>query len=369
MLSKIFQRNGKDKKQLAQVEQSVYSFLSSYQSQVFPYGLLAVCQLKSVDVEKQVTYVELEVPFPCQSELAEVSTLLTESLGGVVEIKPQLNVISIKKHEISGVKNIIAISSGKGGVGKSTTAVNLAYALIDEGAHVGILDADIYGPSIPTLLALQGQKTTSADGALLTPMDAHGLSAMSIGFLVEDSEATVWRGPMASKAFGQLLNETAWNDIDYLIVDMPPGTGDIQLTLAQKVPVAASVVVTTPQDLALADAIKGVAMFEKVNVPVLGVIENMSYHLCESCGHQSDLFGSGGGDRISKQYNVSLLGQLPLDIQIREEADNGNSPLLSNSAGEVAKQYRKIATNIVTKLFDDYDPRSPQTSSILIKEI
>ena len=273
----------------------------------------------------------------------------------------------MREHSLKNIGNIIAVASGKGGVGKSTTAVNLAYALMAEGAKVGILDADIYGPSIPTLLGLKGIKPTSNDGKNLTPLNANGLHAMSIGFLVSEDDATVWRGPMASSAFSQLLNETAWPELDYLIVDMPPGTGDIQLTLAQKVPVAAAIVVTTPQDLALADAVKGIAMFEKVKVPVLGVIENMSYHLCENCGHQSALFGHGGGEDIAQQYNTRLLGQLPLDITIRENADLGKSGLIENSTSDLAQVYRKIARNIGGELFNKLDARSPQTSEIAIK--
>jgi ATP-binding protein involved in chromosome partitioning len=377
MFSKIFQSKDKSEKVSAdpqhkpqnELQQVVKDFFAAQQSELFPQGILTVCQLLNVDKKDNHVSIELEVPFPCQSYLDELAQQLTERLNCPVGISVKLNVIPVKKHEIPGITNIIAVASGKGGVGKSTTAVNLAYALIDEGATVGILDADIYGPSIPAMLGLQREKPTSTDGKLLTPLDAHGLSAMSLGFLVEQDDATVWRGPMASRAFDQLLNETAWQQLDYLIVDMPPGTGDIQLTLAQKVPVAAAVIVTTPQDIALADAVKGIAMFNKVNVPVLGIVENMSYHLCENCGHHSALFGEGGGARIAEKFTVNLLGQLPLDIAIREDADQGNSPLLSNSSGEVAKQYRKIAKRVAAKLFNEYDARSPQTSAILFKEI
>jgi len=373
MFSKIFQSKDKSVKVSSEAQkelkQTIEDFFAAQQSELFPQGILTVCQLLNVNQKENKITIELEVPFPCQSYLDNIAQQLTEKINCPVSISVKLTVIPVKKHEIPGIANIIAIASGKGGVGKSTTAVNLAYALINEGASVGILDADIYGPSIPAMLGLQDKKPTSSDGKLLTPLDAHGLSAMSLGFLVEQNDATVWRGPMASRAFDQLLNETDWQQLDYLIVDMPPGTGDIQLTLAQKVPVAAAVIITTPQDIALADAVKGIAMFNKVSVPVLGIVENMSYHLCENCGHHSALFGEGGGARIAEQFSINLLGQLPLDIAIRKDADQGNSPLLSNSAGEVAKQYRKIAKRVAAKLFNEYDARSPQTSAILFKEI
>ena len=264
---------------------------------------------------------------------------------------------------------VIAVTGGKGGVGKSTTAVNLAYGLIEEGANVAILDADIYGPSIPMMLGIRNERPESEDGKFLLPLCSHELHAMSLGFLVDENDATVWRGPMASRAFMQLLNETAWPDIDYLIVDMPPGTGDIQLTLAQQVPVAGSVIITTPQDIALADAEKGIAMFNKVNVPVLGVVENMSYYQCSSCGHKDHLFGHDGGKRIASAHKTTLLGQLPLDISVREAGDKGISPLISNNTSEIAKEYRRIAAKVAAKLFNSRDPRSPQTEKILIKEI
>lgn len=237
-----------------------------------------------------------------------------------------------------------------------------------EGASVGILDADIYGPSIPTLLGLKGAKPSSDDGKLLTPINANGLSAMSLGFLVDEDDATVWRGPMASRAFSQLLNETDWQGVDYLIVDMPPGTGDIQLTLSQQVPVAAAVVITTPQDIALADAIKGLAMFEQVKVPVLGIIENMSYHQCENCGHHSHLFGEGGGQRVADKYDTQLLGQLPLDVGIRRDADQGVSPLLTDNTSNISEQYRKIARTIAAQLYLQLDSRSPNTAKLLIED-
>ena len=252
---------------------------------------------------------------------------------------------------ISGVRNILAVASGKGGVGKSTTAVNLALALRQEGARVGLLDADIYGPSIPLMLGCQHERPVSHDGKFMQPVVAHGLASNSIGYLVPEGEAAVWRGPMASKALQQILNETRWGELDYLIVDMPPGTGDIQLTMAQQVPTTAAVVVTTPQDIALADARKGIAMFAKVQIPVLGIIENMSYHICSQCGHHEPLFGTGGGERVASQYGLALLGQMPLHIQIREHMDAGLPTLLAEPAGELANRYRQMARKLAAVLY------------------
>jgi ATP-binding protein involved in chromosome partitioning len=263
--------------------QVITETLKDYRSENFPQGIFAVSShfhIQTISTQSQTIVVELILPFPCQGELDEIAVSLTDTLNQPVVLSVQLNVKAVRSFELGGsennIKNIIAVASGKGGVGKSTTTVNLAYALIAEGAKVGILDADIYGPSIPTLLGLKNAKPSSADGKLMNPLIAHGLSAMSIGFLVDENDATVWRGPMASGAFNQLLTETAWPELDYLLIDMPPGTGDIQLTLAQKVPVAAAVIITTPQDMALIDAAKGIAMFDKVKVPVICIIENMS---------------------------------------------------------------------------------------------
>ena len=342
--------------------------LVNYQSEIFPEGILAVCTGYNLNITKNKIIIDLTIPFPCKGELAGLADTLTEAISIKVVFNLQLDVTVVRQHPIKNVKNIIAIASGKGGVGKSTTAVNLAYALIAEGAKVGILDADIYGPSIPTMLGIKDQKPSSVDGKLMTPLTAYNLHAMSIGFLVPEDDATVWRGPVASTAFTQLLQETAWPELDYLLIDMPPGTGDIQLTLAQKVPVAAAVVITTPQDIALADAIKGIAMFDKVQVPVLGVIENMSYHQCENCGHQSHLFGEGGGADIAIAYQTKLLGQLPLDIRIRQDADFGKSAIIENSTSELTQLYRNIARNVAGQLFLQLDKRSPQTAEISLND-
>ena len=240
------------------------------------------------------------------------------------------------------IKNIVAVASGKGGVGKSTVAVNLALAWAAQGARVGILDADIYGPSQPLMLGLAGQRPSS-DGKQLKPLEAHGVSAMSIGFLIDAEQPMVWRGPMVTQALTQLLSETDWGALDFLVVDMPPGTGDIQLTLAQRVPVAGAVIVTTPQDIALSDARKGLKMFEKVAVPVLGVVENMSVHVCSHCGHTEHIFGAGGGERLARQYGVKLLGELPLDAHIREEADGGRPSVIAAPESARARFYFEMA--------------------------
>ncbi|TDU22932.1 ATP-binding protein involved in chromosome partitioning [Chromohalobacter marismortui] len=245
---------------------------------------------------------------------------------------------------IEGVKHIVAVASGKGGVGKSTVTVNLALAMAAEGYRVGLLDADIYGPSQAQMLGIApGVRPQPAGENAFKPLEAHGLQAMSMAFMVDVDEPMVWRGPMVAGAFQQLLNQTAWKDLDYLFVDMPPGTGDVQLTLAQKVPVSGAVIVTTPQDIALLDAKKGIEMFRKVNVPVLGVVENMSQHICSQCGHQEPIFGSGGGERIASQYQTRLLGQLPLDGTIREQVDGGKPSVIADPEGNVAQTFRQVA--------------------------
>ncbi len=267
---------------------------------------------------------------------------------------------------VPNVKNIIAVASGKGGVGKSTTAVNLALALAAEGANVGMLDADIYGPSQPMMLGITG-RPESKDGKHLEPMEGHGLQAMSIGFLIDIETPMVWRGPMVTQALEQLVNETKWRDIDYLIVDLPPGTGDIQLTLAQRVPVTGAVIVTTPQDIALIDARKGLKMFEKVGIPILGIVENMSIHVCSNCNHEERIFGEGGGEKMCKDYNVEFLGALPLDIKIRQQADSGKPTVVFDPDCRVSEIYREIARRIAVKIAEKQQDHSAVFPKIVVQ--
>ncbi len=355
-------------------EQLIIDTLKNYQSSNFPKGIMAVCRqffINKVTDASSPIVVELTMPFPCQGELDELALSLSTTLNQAVSFDIELKINAVRQSNsdssADNIANVIAIASGKGGVGKSTTTVNLAYALMAEGARVGILDADIYGPSIPTMLGIADKRPSANNGRLMAPLEVNGLTAMSIGFLVKENDATIWRGPMASNAFNQLFTETSWPELDYLLIDMPPGTGDIQLTLSQKLPVAAAVVVTTPQDIALVDAVKGIAMFDTVKVPVLGIVENMSYHLCENCGHQSHIFGSDGGKDMAETQNTQLLGQLPLDIAIRQDADLGESGVFENSAGAIANRYRKIARNMTAQLFLQCDNASPLTPTVEIK--
>jgi ATP-binding protein involved in chromosome partitioning len=254
-----------------------------------------------------------------------------------------------KPKPLPEVRNLIAVASGKGGVGKSTVAVNLALALAAEGHKAGILDADIYGPSQPLMLGSKARPTTP-DGVNMAPIAAHGLQAMSIGFLIEDDQPMIWRGPMVTQALQQMLTGTVWKDLDYLVIDLPPGTGDIQLSLAQRIPLSGAIIVTTPQDLALLDAKKALQMFRRVEVPVLGVVENMSTHVCGRCGHEEAIFGAGGGERMAKEYGLELLGQIPLDAKIREQADGGKPTVVAEPASPQALRYREIARKAAARL-------------------
>ena len=267
---------------------------------------------------------------------------------------------------MGNVKNIIAVASGKGGVGKSTTAVNLALALAAEGAQVGILDADIYGPSQPMMMGISG-RPESLDGKTMEPMENHGLQVSSIGFMVDPDEPMVWRGPIVTQALQQLIEQTNWRDLDYLIVDMPPGTGDVQLTLSQKVPVTGAVIVTTPQDIALLDARKGLKMFEKVGIPILGIVENMSTHICSNCGHAEAIFGAGGGEKMCGEYGVEFLGALPLTMSIREQTDSGTPTVVADPDGAVALIYKEIARKIAVKVAEKAKDMSSKFPSIVIK--
>lgn len=305
-------------------------------------------------------FIELTMPFAWASafeQLKEETSAELLRLTGARAVAWRLRhaVATLKRVKnqpgAKGVKNIIAVSSGKGGVGKSSTAVNMALALMAEGARVGILDADIYGPSVPNMLGTETQRPTSPDGTHMAPIVAHGLATNSIGYLVTDDNAMVWRGPMASKALMQLLNETLWPELDYLVVDMPPGTGDIQLTLAQNVPLTGAMVVTTPQDIALIDARKGIVMFEKVNVPVLGIVENMSIHICSQCGSHEAIFGTGGAEKLAADYQTRLLAQLPLHIQLREDLDSGEPTVIRRPDSELATLYRQLAGRVAAQLY------------------
>jgi ATP-binding protein involved in chromosome partitioning len=264
---------------------------------------------------------------------------------------------------VPGVKHLIAVASGKGGVGKSTTTTNLALALASTGARVGILDADLYGPSQPRMLGLKGMPD-SPDGKILEPMIGHGIQTMSIGFLVDDESPIIWRGPMITQALTRLVYQTRWDNLDYLIMDMPPGTGDIHLTMAQRMPVSGAVIVTTPQDIALLDALKGLKMFEKVNVPVLGIIENMSTHVCSECGHEEHIFGEGGARKMSEEAGIELLGELPLDIRIRTGSDSGQPVMVTDPEGTLAAAYRSIATRILSEIVASEDAKSVRTQAM-----
>ncbi|MES2189172.1 MAG: iron-sulfur cluster carrier protein ApbC [Pseudomonadota bacterium] len=307
--------------------------------------------LKNLQISGGDVSFDIELAYPAKSQFPafrESLTTAARSVAGVEKVDIALS-IKIASHSVQrgvqllpGVKNIIAVASGKGGVGKSTTAANLALALAAEGATVGLLDADIYGPSQPMMMGIEG-KPESLDGKNMEPMLGHGIQVMSIGFLVPQDQAMIWRGPMATQALEQLLRQTNWKDLDYLIVDMPPGTGDIQLTLSQRVPLTGAVIVTTPQDIALLDATKGVKMFEKVGVPILGIVENMAVHICSNCGHAEHIFGEGGGKKMALDHQMDYLGALPLDIHIRMQADGGKPTVAADPEGQIAGIYRDIA--------------------------
>lgn len=326
--------------------------------------------IKSISIKDNDIDIKVLLGYPANSQLNDIKNLIATQIK---KILPEVNLnvevdFKITSHAaqkgialIPGVKNIIAVASGKGGVGKSTTAVNLALALSAEGARVGILDADIYGPSQPQMLGIY-TKPESKDGKSMEPIMAHNIQAMSIGFLVDTETPMVWRGPMVTGTLEQLLKETRWDNLDYLVVDLPPGTGDIQLTLSQKVPVTGAIIVTTPQDIALLDARRGLKMFEKVNIPIIGIVENMAMHTCSKCGNEEHIFGSGGAEKMCQDYGVSLLGSLPLDIKIREQADDGNPTVVAEPESSAAKTYKKIArlTAVkVSKLAQDYSNTFP----------
>lgn len=316
--------------------------------------LLAIKAVSDLQLKKGILSLNVSMPYPCKSLWPSIEQSLKhqlEQIKGIESVKPTFETV-IVSHDVQkgvaplpGIKNIIAIASGKGGVGKSTTTVNLALALQQEGAKVGILDADIYGPSIPTMLNLK-EKPQSKDGKSMQPLTAYGLQVMSIGVLIEEDSPMIWRGPIVTQTLTQLLKETNWEELDYLVIDLPPGTGDVQLTLAQQIPVTGAVIVTTPQQVSLIDAKKGLKMFEKVEIPVIGIIENMSTHICSNCGHEEAIFGEHGGEQMAKQYSVDFLGSLPLDKRIREEADQGQPTVTAEPSSEIAQKYRTMAYKI-----------------------
>jgi ATP-binding protein involved in chromosome partitioning len=326
-----------------------------------------VGRVLSAELSDSVAKIEVQLGFPAKGIEAEIeegirNTVAVDKVELTVTSKITAHGVQRNLKPLANVKNIIAIASGKGGVGKSTTAANVALALAAEGASVGILDADIYGPSQPLMMGIAGQRPTSSDGQSMQPLTAHGVQVMSIGFLIDPDQPMVWRGPMVTSALNQLLNQTQWENLDYLIVDMPPGTGDIQLTLSQQVPVSGAVIVTTPQDIALLDARKGLQMFRKVSVPILGIIENMSAHVCSECGHEEPVFGSGGGEQMAADFEVELIGSLPLDLRIREQTDSGTPSVIAEPDGPNARAYRQAARRMAALLAiqgKDYSHRCP----------
>ncbi|HWP12208.1 MAG TPA: iron-sulfur cluster carrier protein ApbC [Ramlibacter sp.] len=332
--------------------------------------------VRNLQVHEGDVSFDVELGYPAKSQIPALRKALIAAAKGVPGVNNvSANVASrVIAHAVQRgvallpkVKNIVAVASGKGGVGKSTTAVNLALALAAEGAAVGLLDADIYGPSQPMMMGING-RPQSADGKTMEPLENYGVQVMSIGFLVAQDEAMIWRGPMATQALEQLLRQTNWADLDYLIVDLPPGTGDIQLTLSQRVPMTGAVIVTTPQDIALLDAKKGVKMFEKVGVPILGIVENMAVHVCSKCGHAEHIFGEGGGKRMAAEYGMDYLGALPLDIRIREQADSGQPTVVADPDGELAGIYKGVARQMAIKIASKAKDFSSKFPSITISK-
>jgi len=354
-----------------QVETALKEVIDPYLEQ----DMVAAKAVKKITVDGGKVTVDVVLGYPAKGYVATLASKLKEKVSAIAGVKDAtVNVsFSIVAHgvqkgvkPIEGVKNIIAVASGKGGVGKSTVAVNLALALSAEGATVGILDADIYGPSQPTMLGAK-MKPESKDGKSLEPIMSYHLQSMSIGYLVDEETPMIWRGPMVTQALEQLLRDTNWKDLDYLIVDLPPGTGDVQLTLAQKVPVTGAVIVTTPQDIALLDARKGLKMFEKTGIKIVGIVENMSTHICSKCGHEEHIFGAGGGEKMCAEYNTEFLGGLPLDIRIREQTDSGKPTVVADPDGAIAKVYKQIARRIAVKVADMAQDHSAAFPKIVVQ--
>jgi ATP-binding protein involved in chromosome partitioning len=343
---------------MAVTEQMLMDALSSVIDPNTGRDFVSSKSIKNLSVSAGDVAFDVELGYPAKSQIPGFRKALiaaAKSVAGVDNVSVNVNV-KVVPHSVQrgvqllpNVKNIVAVASGKGGVGKSTTAVNLALALAAEGASVGLLDADIYGPSVPMMMGITG-KPESQDGQTMDPLENYGVQVMSIGFLVAQDEAMIWRGPMATQALEQLLRQTNWRDLDYLIVDMPPGTGDIQLTLSQRVPMTGAVVVTTPQDIALLDAKKGIKMFEKVGVPILGIVENMAVHVCTKCGHTEHIFGADGGKKMAADYKMDYLGALPLNMQIRLQADNGKPTVVSDPDSDVAEIYKAVARKVAVSI-------------------
>ena len=355
----------------SQIEEALKTYIDPY----LETDLVSSKTVKSINIDGGNVSIDILYGFPVKGYIKELTEKLTEKVKAVdgvatvtINVAHKVASHAVQKgvNMIPGVKNIIAVASGKGGVGKSTTSVNLALALSAEGATVGILDADIYGPSQPRMLGVSAQPE-SADGKSLEPLNSYNIQSMSIGYLIDEETPMIWRGPMVTQALEQLLKDTQWKDVDYLIIDLPPGTGDIQLTLAQKVPVTGAVIVTTPQDIALLDARKGLKMFEKVEVPVLGIIENMSIHICSECGHAEHIFGAGGGDRMAEESDVDMLGALPLDISIRVGTDEGKPTVVADPDGAIATIYRDIARRVAAKLSQKTKDHSSAFPNIVIQ--
>src|SRR5450830_1843677 len=338
--------------------------------------LVAGKSIKNIQLDGANVAFDVELGYPANSQIELIRSAAVAAVQGVAGVGAvNANVyFKIVAHAVqrgvklkANVKNIIAVASGKGGVGKSTTAVNLALALAAEGAQVGILDADIYGPSQPLLMGLAGERPSSKDGKTMEPLENYGLQVSSIGFMVDPDEPMVWRGPIVTQALQQLLDQTNWRELDYLIVDMPPGTGDIQLTLSQKVPVTGAVIVTTPQDIALLDARKGLKMFEKVGIPILGIVENMSTHICSNCGHAEAIFGAGGGAKMCADFGVDFLGALPLTMAIREQTDSGRPTVVAYPDGPEAEIYKSIARKVAVKVAEKAKDMTSKFPSIVIQ--
>ena len=343
---------------MAITEQQVMDALGSVLDPNTGQDFVSTRAIRNFSVSGADVAFDVELGYPAKSQIPAMRRALIDAartvpgVGNVsVNISSRIVAHAVQRgvQLLPQVRNIVAVASGKGGVGKSTTAVNLALALAAEGASVGLLDADIYGPSVPMMMGIDG-RPESEDGQTMEPLQNHGVQVMSIGFLVAQDEAMIWRGPMATQALEQLLRQTNWKDLDYLIVDMPPGTGDIQLTLSQRVPMTGAVIVTTPQDIALLDAKKGIKMFEKVGVPILGIVENMAVHICSKCGHAEHIFGEGGGKKMAGDYNMDYLGALPLDINIRLQADNGRPTVVADPDGEVAGIYKAVARKVAVSI-------------------